>query len=74
MGICIAQSLKEKIDHSRGDIPRSRYISKILEQAYSKKIEASNNLEIQVGESRRQPVSPATDSVQIHHGAADKSG
>jgi hypothetical protein len=31
MGICLPKSLKEAIDIRRGDIPRSRYISRILE-------------------------------------------
>jgi hypothetical protein len=31
MGICMPRSLKEIIDKTRGDIPRSTYISKILE-------------------------------------------
>jgi hypothetical protein len=35
MGICIPRSLKEKIDYTRGDIPRSRYISKILERVHN---------------------------------------
>lgn len=32
MGICLPKSLKETIDHKRGDIPRSKYISRILEK------------------------------------------
>jgi metal-responsive CopG/Arc/MetJ family transcriptional regulator len=31
MGICLPKSLKETIDIKRGDIPRSKYISRILE-------------------------------------------
>ena len=31
MGICLPKSLKEAIDTRRGDIPRSKYISRILE-------------------------------------------
>jgi hypothetical protein len=36
-GICLPKSLKEQIDDKRGDIPRSRYISRILEQSMCKK-------------------------------------
>jgi hypothetical protein len=32
MGICLPKSLKETIDRRRGDIPRSKYISRILER------------------------------------------
>jgi hypothetical protein len=32
MGICLPKSLKDAIDTRRGDIPRSKYISRILEQ------------------------------------------
>ena len=32
MGICLPKSLKETIDYKRGDIPRSKYISRILER------------------------------------------
>jgi metal-responsive CopG/Arc/MetJ family transcriptional regulator len=32
MGICLPKSLKETIDTRRGDIPRSKYISRILER------------------------------------------
>jgi hypothetical protein len=31
MGICLPRSLKEAIDKKRGDIPRSKYISRMLE-------------------------------------------
>jgi hypothetical protein len=31
-GICLPKSLKETIDTRRGDIPRSKYISRILER------------------------------------------
>jgi hypothetical protein len=32
MGICLPKSLKEAIDARRRDIPRSKYISRILER------------------------------------------
>lgn len=32
MGVCMPRNLKEAIDKKRGDIPRSKYISRILER------------------------------------------
>jgi hypothetical protein len=32
MGVCMPRSLKEAIDKKRGDISRSKYISRILER------------------------------------------
>jgi hypothetical protein len=66
MGICIARSLKKKIDDKRGDVPRSKYISKILERVHNKEKKVDNNLENQGDETRRQPISPTTDSVTTH--------
>ena len=66
MGVCIPRSLKEKIDYTRGDIPRSRYISKILEQVHNKEKKVDNNLENQRGKSRRQPILPTTDPAITH--------
>jgi hypothetical protein len=74
MGICIPKSLKERIDYSRGDIPRSKYTSKILQHMYNKEDEVDDKLENQWGNSRRQPVQPTTDSLQIHHGTGETSG
>jgi hypothetical protein len=39
MGICLPKSLKETIDTRRGDIPRSKYISRILERQFVSKKE-----------------------------------
>jgi hypothetical protein len=39
MGICLPRDLKETIDRARGDIPRSTYISKLLEQIHKKEDE-----------------------------------
>jgi hypothetical protein len=43
MGVCIPRSLKEKIDYIRGDIPRSKYISKILERAHNNENEIDSD-------------------------------
>jgi hypothetical protein len=37
MGLCMPRALREQIDQKRGDIPRSRYISRVLEQHVCKK-------------------------------------
>jgi hypothetical protein len=42
MGICLSKSLKETIDIKRGDIPRSKYISRILEQQLDHKKDVEN--------------------------------
>jgi hypothetical protein len=34
MGVCMSKSLQKHIDRERGDIPRSRYISRILEEQF----------------------------------------
>ena len=68
MGVCIPRNLKGKIDDARGDVPRSKYISKILERVHNKEKKVDNNLENQGGETRHQPISPTTDfdSVMTH--------
>lgn len=43
MGICMPISLKEAIDNTRGDVPRSTYISKVLEQIYKKRTGKRNS-------------------------------
>jgi hypothetical protein len=43
MGVSIPRSLKEKIDYIRGDIPRSKYISKILERVHNKEYEVDSD-------------------------------
>lgn len=45
MGICMSTDLKEIIDNRRGDVPRSKYISRILERqlVYEKAIENQQN-------------------------------
>jgi hypothetical protein len=47
MGICVPSSLKEAIDNKRGDIPRSTYISRILERQV-----CENNVENNQNQSR----------------------
>jgi len=42
MGISISSDLKKTIDDVRGDIPRSRYISKILRQQIICQLEEVN--------------------------------
>jgi hypothetical protein len=39
IGICLPRKLKEIVDKARGDIPRSTYISKLLEKLYEKEHE-----------------------------------
>jgi hypothetical protein len=58
------RSLKEIIDKTRGDIPRSRYISKILEQLYTKEKEENGNHSIQnqQSKSRDKPRQDPADS------------
>jgi hypothetical protein len=66
MGICMPRALKETIDKARGDIPRSTYISRILEQKYKEEKEGNGNyynVENQQSKSRGQP----------GHGTADSS-
>jgi hypothetical protein len=37
MGACLPRTLNEEIDQRRGDIPHSKYISRILEQIIHKR-------------------------------------
>lgn len=74
MGISIPRSLKERIDHSRGDIPRSKFISKILEATFDRKKEVNVESKNQVGESRSQPIAPITDSLPLGVNRGDTSG
>jgi hypothetical protein len=60
MGICLPRSLKETIDTRRGDVPRSKYISRILEQQLVHENEILN----QQNMSRPLPRSSA-DSVPV---------
>ena len=64
MGICMPKSLKELVDIRRGDVPRSVFISKILEQICKNNDRehwAHNNVGGQWGLSRRQPQGGPTE-------------
>ena len=55
MGVCMPRSLKEAIDRRRGDIPRSKYISRILARQIIHEKQNENDLENQQRMSRPQP-------------------
>ena len=61
MGICLSKNLKETIDYKRGDIPRSKYISRILER----QIEHENEIVNQQNMSRPLPGQGSADSIPI---------
>lgn len=64
LGICLPRHLKEAIDSARGEIPRSRYLSIILERIYEKERKGDNyNVERQQTKSR----------LQLRQGHADPS-
>jgi metal-responsive CopG/Arc/MetJ family transcriptional regulator len=42
MGVSMPKALKEQIDQRREDIPRSRYISRILERQIARENEVVN--------------------------------
>ena len=50
MGICLPKSLKEAMDKSRQDVPRSTYIRRILERQFKE-----NNVENRQNKSRPLP-------------------
>lgn len=63
MGICMSKSLKEIVDIRRGDVPRSVYISKILEHMCKNKWTCDvDSVYDQWGLSRRQPREGPTDT------------
>ena len=45
VGICLPRNLKETIDKARGDIPRSTYISKLLDQIHQNEKENIRKIE-----------------------------
>lgn len=58
MGICMPKNLKAAIDLRRGDVPRSVFISKILEKdckEYKKENTTCYEISDQWGLSRHQP-------------------
>jgi hypothetical protein len=77
MGVCMPRSLKEAIDRRRGDIPRSKYISRILERQIIHEKQNGNDLENQQSKSRPQPGqnssanSPIFPPTNSEAGAAD---
>lgn len=63
MGVCLPRTLKEEIDQRHGDIPPSKYISRILEQIiYQEKGNGNYNVEDRQSKSRRQPRQGPTKS------------
>jgi hypothetical protein len=63
MGVCLPRTLKEEIDQRHGDIPHSKYISRILEQIIHKEKGNGNyNVEDRQSKSRRQPRQGPTKS------------
>ena len=64
MGICMRKNLKATIDSRRGDVPRSVFITKILEENCKdneKENMTRNNMSDQWSLSRRQPRGFSTD-------------
>jgi hypothetical protein len=59
MGVCMPRALKEAIDQRGGDIPRSKYISRILERQLVYENEVAN----QRNASRPLPVQSSADSL-----------
>jgi hypothetical protein len=57
MGVCMPRALKEQIDQKRGDIPRSKYISRILERQPSEngKVNQQNQSRPLSGQSSAVP-------------------
>jgi hypothetical protein len=55
---CLPSNLKEVIDQKRGDIPRSKYISRILER----QLEHENSAVNQQNQSRPLPGQGSADS------------
>lgn len=64
MGICMRKNLKAVIDLRRGDVPRSVFISKILEKNFKDNVKdctITSDVYDQQGLSRRQPRAGPTD-------------
>lgn len=61
MGVSMPRALEEQIDQKRGDIPRSKYISRILEQ----QVVHENKIVNQQNMSRPLPGQSSADSVPI---------
>jgi hypothetical protein len=67
-GISIPKNLKDKIDLDRGDISRSKYILRILENVYGGDESNKNNA---LNESRRKP---QAHSAAVNASSTSKSG
>ena len=60
MGICLPKSLKEAIDKKRGDVPRSTFIYRILEQQFHR-----NNVENRQNRSGALPRQNSADPLDF---------
>ena len=58
MGVSMPRNLREQIDQKRGDIPRSKYISRVLER----QLEHENDAVNQQNQSRPLPGKGSADS------------
>jgi len=67
MGVCIPRSLKKVIDERRGYIPRSTFISLILEQHIQKRQNENEDyvVEKQQSKSKGQPGHRSTNSSDL---------
>jgi hypothetical protein len=77
MGICMSKNLKELVDIRRGDIPRSVFISKILQQICRNNDTEQwtrNSVDGQWGLSRRQPREGPTDPSARPTGSGGTNG
>lgn len=59
-GISLSKDTVKRIDMERGDVSRSRYITRLLEKAYGG--EKQNSIVEQQCDARRQPSNHMTDS------------
>jgi hypothetical protein len=57
----MSKRLKDEIDYRRGDIPRSKYISRILER----QLFHENDVKIQLSQSRPSPGHNSADSLSL---------
>ncbi|HJT47206.1 MAG TPA: hypothetical protein VJ729_03405 [Nitrososphaeraceae archaeon] len=71
MGVCMPRALKEHIDLIRGDVPRSRYISRILEQGLANKIVMDDQQQNQSGVQPRRNSADIASIVSTTGGDAD---
>jgi len=76
MGICLSRDLKETIDKARGDIPRSRYISRILKRQITqqKKTGIEHIVKFRRDDSRRQPLQSFDEVSELCHPHIPENG